>query len=459
MNDAHEPERRTAMQASADGNARVYQVGHGNIHIGTDITRTLASGISSMSASVGAARLAELPLDQAVAVCVAMDADVAALRLTLTSPARVGQMLASMDEVRALALLASLPSSAAAAALCAMPSEYATRLAAYMPMELAAHVFTGGRPADVLALLPLNLAANMIGSSEDASLAKLIGAMPGAAGLGFLQELPSYKQAGVLREMPNAWLTDFFDEAAPYAAAQAIHDMGVERGASVLLGLSNAADVLRGFDPYDTLRIFESLGPAGTQCLLSMLAVDEAAYKIRSVLEDRPHYCDDIGRALTTVPEVSLAGLLSQLSLPVAKKVLEEREVAIQVAGFVHLPFDQICAELERMPKERARSAARHMTGPQVLSVLEHLSAARLRTLAWGRPDTEQLCLDASKKIARKIVCRASPISVYVLFRDADPPRKAWIQQKLPGAWRVFYWSWMQGLVVASKPILFLLPG
>lgn len=440
---AKEPGDGTAMHAHAEGNARVYQVGQGNIHIGTDFTRTVASELSRSSTSVAsaAARLTEMPLDQAVAVCVAMEVSMAAMRLDLVSPARVGEMLASMDEVRAAMLLASMSDSSVVASLCAMPTDRARHLMSVVPGEIVAKMLSAGRPLDVLPLLPPNTAAQIIGSNPPDTLARIISSLPREAGLPLLGALPQYTQKGILREMPDGWLVSSLRDSPPYVVAQVVTDLGIERAASVVNELPQRHEVFQALSPYDAIVLLRKMGPEGSHSLLSTLPADQAAYAILKILQPHSWAASDLGGLLVGFTDEALPGLLMRLDTPTRQKVLEERSAAAQVGSFVGMPFDRICAEIEAMPKGRANSAANHMSAAQVMSVLGHLSPGRARVLAFARPDTESICLAVPEKTMRSLVCGANPVDVYLLLRDAKPPRKEQILQRLPIAWRALYWS------------------
>ncbi len=454
---AGEPSDGTAMHAHAEGNARVYQVGQGNIHIGTDFTRTVASELSSTSVTAAAARLAEMPLDQAVAVCVSMEVDVAAMRLGLLSPQRTGELLASMDEVRAVMLLASMSDSSAVDSLCAMPSENAKYLMAVMPREIVAKMLAAGRALDVLSLLPPETAAQMIGNNTSAALAKIISSLPRESGLPLLGALSKYNQTAILREMPDAWLVSSLRDSPPHVASQVVTDLGVERAASFVSELPQRREVFQALSPYDAILLFRSMRPEGARALLSSLPADQAAFAVWKILQVHSWAASDLGRVMVAFPEETISEILERLDAPTRQKVLDERSAAAQVGRFVGMPFDRICAEIESMPEDRARSVADHMSAEQLMSVLGSLSASRARTLAFARPDTERICLAITKKTMRSIVCGASPLAVYLLLRDAEPPQKQQILQRLPIAWRILYWSWMGGMIAASVPVLRLL--
>ncbi|MFD5469542.1 hypothetical protein [Streptomyces sp. NPDC127105] len=451
---AGEPGDGTAMHAHAEGNARVYQVGQGNIHIGTDFTRTVASELSSTSVTAAAARLAEMPLDQAVAVCFAMEVDVAAMRLGLLPPQRTGEMLAIMDEVRAVMLLASMSDSSAVDSLCAMPSENAKHLMAVMPQEVVAKMLAAGRALDVLALLPPETAAHMIGDNASDVLARIISSLPRESGLPLLGALPKYSQTDILREMPDAWLVSYLRDSPPHVASQVVSDLGFGRAASFVNELPQRREVFQALSPYDAILLFKSMGPEGSRALLSSLPEDQAASAVWKILQAHSWAASDLGAVMVGFTEEALSGILERLDSPTRQKVLDERSAAAQVGRFAGMPFDRVCAEIESMPEDRAYSAANHMSEEQLMSVLVSLSVRRARTLAFARPDTESICLAIPKRTMRSIVCGASPVEVYLLLRDAEPPQKQQILQRLPIAWRVLYWSWMGGMITASVPVL-----
>ncbi|MYS17861.1 hypothetical protein [Streptomyces sp. SID4982] len=448
-----EPGDSTAMHAHAEGNARVYQVGQGNIHIGTDFIRTVASELSSTSVTAAAARLAEMPLDQAVAACVAMEVDAAAMRLGFVSPVRTGEILAAMDEVRAVMLLASMPDSSAVASLCTMPTDNARHLMSVMPDEIMAKMLAAGR-ADVLPLVPPNTAAQMIGHNPPDALARTISSLPREAGLPLLGALPQYKQKDILRQMSDGWLISALGDSPPYVVAQLVVDLGIDRAASVVSALPQRHEVFQALAPYDAIVLLRKLGPEGSRSLLSALPADQAAYAILKILQAHSWAASDLGGLLVGFTDEALPGLLARLDTPTRQRVLEERSAAAQVGSFVGMPFDRICAEIEAMPKGRAHSAANHMSAAQVMSVLGHLSPGRARALAFARSDKESVCLAIPEKTMRLLVCGANPVDVYLLLRDAEPPRKEQILQRLPIAWRALYWSWMRGVLAASVPVL-----